>query len=195
MTDHGATGDPEAFDRLRRRVLWALPTGLFVVGSRAGDTRNLMTANWVMQVATSPKLVAVAVESGSVTRDLIERGGSFSVSLLARSERSLVRRFVKPALDLVTDGDGLATSIQGEPVFEVGDGLPCLRASVAWLACSVRSVAKWDAPACEAAAGSGASHVLMVGEVADAGETERLGAPGDDDAILTMTDTRMNYGG
>ena len=195
MTDHGATGDPEAFDRLRRRVLWALPTGLFVVGSRAGDTRNLMTANWVMQVATSPKLVAVAVESGSVTRDLIERGGSFSVSLLARSERSLVRRFVKPALDLVTDGDGLATSIQGEPVFEVGDGLPCLRASVAWLACSVRSVATWDAPACEAAAGSGASHVLMVGEVADAGETERLGAPGDDDAILTMTDTRMNYGG
>gem|GEM_PF-5520671 len=59
----------------------------------------------------------------------------------------------------------------------------------------MRSVATWDAPACEAAAGSGASHVLMVGEVADAGETERLGAPGDDDAILTMTDTRMNYGG
>ncbi|HEX7442253.1 MAG TPA: flavin reductase family protein [Acidimicrobiales bacterium] len=195
MTDHGATGDPEAFDRLRRRVLWALPTGLFVVGSRAGDTRNLMTANWVVQVATSPKLVAVAVESGSVTRDLIDRGGSFSVSLLARSERSLVRRFVKPAQDVVTDADGAATSIQGEPVFEVGDGLPCLRASVAWLACSVRSVATWNGPVDESGAASGASHVLMVGEVVDAGETERLGAAGDDDAILTMTDTRMNYGG
>ncbi len=108
-------------------MLWALPTGLFVVGSRAGDDRNLMTCNWVMQVATSPKLVAVAVESGSVTRDLIDRGGSFSVCLLARSERSLVRRFVKPARDVETDGDGVATSIQGEPVVEVGDGLPCLR--------------------------------------------------------------------
>ena len=199
MNEHGTTGDPEAFDRLRRRVLWAMPTGLFVVGSRAGDKRNLMTANWVVQVATSPKLVAVAVESGSVTRDLIERGGSFSVSLLARSERSLVRRFVKPARDVVTDGDGVATSIQGEPVFEVGDDLPCLRASVAWLACSVRSVATWDGlvdeAAAEAGAGPGASHVLMVGEVVEAGETERLGAGSDDDAILTMTDTRMNYGG
>ena len=203
MTEHGTTGDPEAFDRLRRRVLWAMPTGLFVVGSRAGDTRNLMTANWVVQVAISPKLVAVAVESGSVTRDLIERGGSFSVSLLARSERSLVRRFVKPARDVVTDGDGLATSIQGEAVFEVGDGLPCLCASVAWLVCSVRSVATWDGlvdesaaeAGAEAGAGSGASHVLLVGEVVDAGESERLGAGGEDDAILAMTDTRMNYGG
>ena len=203
MTGPDPTGDPaggdEAFDRLRRRVLWALPTGLFVVGSRAGEARNLMTANWVVQVATAPKLVAVAVESGSVTRDLIERGGSFSVGLLARSERSLVRRFVKPVRDVVTDGDGVATSIQGEPAFEVGDGLPCLRASVAWLACSVRSVATWDGlvdgPVAESGAGSGASHVLMVGEVVDAGETARLGAAGDDDAILTMTDTRMNYGG
>jgi len=193
VTGHGPTGDPEAFDRLRRRVLWAMPTGLFVVGSRAGDTRNLMTANWVVQVATSPKLVAVAVESGSVTRDLIERGGSFSVSLLARSERSLVRRFVKPARDVVTDDDGVVTSIQGEPVVEVGDGLPCLRASVAWLACSVRSVATWDELVDESAAG--ASHVLFVGEVVEAGETERLGAGGEDDGILTMTDTRMNYGG
>ncbi|HEX7459886.1 MAG TPA: flavin reductase family protein [Acidimicrobiales bacterium] len=199
MTVHGSTGDPasdaDTFDRLRRRVLWALPTGLFVVGSRAGGTRNLMTANWVMQIATSPKLVAVAVESDSVTRDLIERGGSFSVSLLARSDRGLVRRFVKPARDVVTDGDGVATSIQGEPVFEVGDGLPCLRASVAWLACSLRSVATWDDLAHGRDAGPAASHVLVVGEVADAGETERLGALGDDDAILTMTDTRMNYGG
>ena len=56
--------DPDEYDRLRRRVLWAMPTGLFVVGSRAGDRRNLMTCNWVMQVATSPKLVAVSVERG-----------------------------------------------------------------------------------------------------------------------------------
>ena len=195
MSTDGTTGDLEAFDRLRRRVLWALPTGLFVVGSRAADARNLMTCNWVMQIATSPKLVAVAVESGSATRDLIERGGSFSVSLLARSERSLVRRFVKPARDLVTDGDGVAVSLQGEPVFEVGDGLPCLGASVAWLACSVRSVATWDALMHDGAETSTASHVLVVGEVVDVGETERLGAPGDDDAILSMTDTRMNYGG
>jgi len=172
-----------------------MPTGLFVVGSRSGDRRNLMTANWVMQVATTPKLVAVAVESDSLTRELIEAGGSFSVSLLARSERGLVRRFVKPVRDMDVDDRGAATSLQGESVFEVTHGLPCLSAGVAWLAFSVRSVQAWDVGNDT----DSASHVLVVGEVVDAGESDRLAAAGaddaTDDAVLSMRDTRMNYGG
>ena len=187
--------DTDEFDRLRRRVLWAMPTGLFVVGSRAGGVRNLMTCNWVMQIATAPKLVAVAVESGSVTRDLIERGRSFSVNVLARSDRSLVRRFVKPVRDVDVDGDGVATALQGEPVFEVAGGLPCLVASVAWLACDVRSVSTWDDLVADAGRPPTASHVLVVGEVVGAGESDRLATLGEDDGILSMTDTRMNYGG
>jgi flavin reductase (DIM6/NTAB) family NADH-FMN oxidoreductase RutF len=186
--------DPEAFDRLRRRVLWAMPTGLFVVGSRFGEERNLMTCNWVQQVATTPKLVALAVEAGSVTRGLIDRGGSFSVCLLSRSDRSLVRRFVKPADDVETDGRGAATSMQGVPVVEIGDGLPCPTAAVAWLTCAVRTVATWDDLVPDGAAVT-ASHVLVVGEVVDAGESSRLGAPGDEAAVLSMADTRMHYGG
>ncbi|HEY4929169.1 MAG TPA: flavin reductase family protein [Acidimicrobiales bacterium] len=195
MSGDRTEGGADDFDRLRRRVLWAMPTGLFVVGSRDGDTRNLMTCNWVMQVATSPKLVAVAVESGSVTRQLIERGGSFSVSLLARSERGLVRHFVKPVQDVELDDHGVATSLQGEPVVEVAGGLPCLAVSVAWLACSVRSITTWD----DLVPGGGdppvASHVLVVGEVVGAGESDRMASPGEDDVILSMTDTRMKYGG
>lgn len=179
------------YDRLRRRVLWAMPTGLFVVGSRAGVTRNLMTCNWVMQVATSPKLVAVGVESGSVTRGLIDSGGSFSVSMLARSERGLVRRFVKPVRDVELDDAGAATAMQGQPVVEVAGGLPVLAAAVAWVACSVRSVLAWDG---EGPTGP-ASHVLVVGKVVDVGATDRLDLDGDDDAVLSIGDTRMSYGG
>ncbi len=195
MSVNGSWDDPEGFDRLRRRVLWALPTGLFVVGSRAAGTRNLMTCNWVMQVATTPKLVALAVESDSMTRDLIERGGSFSVSLLTRSDRGLVRRFVKPVRDTETDAAGVATSMQGEPVIEVANGLPCLVRSVAWLACSVRSIVNWDGIQSSGAEPLPASHVLVVGEVLEVGESDRLASPDDEDAILSMTDTRMNYGG
>ena len=36
----------DEYDRLRRRVLWTMPSGLYVVGSRAGERRNLMTLNW-----------------------------------------------------------------------------------------------------------------------------------------------------
>lgn len=190
--------DHDEYDRLRRRVLWSLPTGLYVVGTRAGADRNMMTCNWVMQVATDPKLIAVAVEARSVTRGLIEEGGGFAVSILPRTERSVVRRFVKPVEAVEVDGDGAAVRLQGELVHEVAGGYPCLSVARAWLACEVRHVLHWDGDA----AGGEASHVLVVGEVVDAGEAgpatgdaDGTDGPADGDGVLRMEDTRMNYGG
>jgi flavin reductase (DIM6/NTAB) family NADH-FMN oxidoreductase RutF len=183
--------DPDAYDRLRRRVLWSLPTGLFVIGSRVGVRRNLMTANWVMQVAITPKLVAVSVERGSVTSALIAEDGRFSVSVLSRDDRAVVRRFVKPVEDVETDESGTALSIRGVPVHEVEGGLPCLESAVSWLSCRVRHTGDWVAEA----GSPPASHVLFVGEVVDAGERTFADPAGGAPAILRMEDTRMNYGG
>ena len=48
MSAAGNTDIPDDdLDRHRRRVLWALPTGLYLIGSRAGEEVNLMTANLV----------------------------------------------------------------------------------------------------------------------------------------------------
>jgi flavin reductase (DIM6/NTAB) family NADH-FMN oxidoreductase RutF len=88
--------------------------------------------------------------------------------------------------------------MQGEPVTEVAGGLPCLSAAVAWLACSVRSFSDGGDPGPGGRTGvgtSGASHTLVIGEVIAAGATDRLGGPSEDDAVLSMTDTRMSYGG
>ncbi len=189
-----ADRDHDEYDRQRRRVLWSLPTGLFVLGSRAGAERNMMTCNWVMQVATTPKLVAVAVEHGSVTRRLVEDGGGFAVSVLPRSARAVVRRFVKPADSVVLDPDGRAVTIQGEPVREVTGGFPCLTVARSWLACEVRHLLRWDGDPPDAVA----SHVLFIGEVVDVGESGPEGgdpAPADESGVLRMEDTRMNYGG
>jgi flavin reductase (DIM6/NTAB) family NADH-FMN oxidoreductase RutF len=41
-----AGADPDEYDRLRRRVLWTMPSGLYIVGSRDGERRNGMTLNW-----------------------------------------------------------------------------------------------------------------------------------------------------
>jgi hypothetical protein len=35
----------DEYDKLRRRVLWSMPYGLYLVGSRAGARRNMMTLN------------------------------------------------------------------------------------------------------------------------------------------------------
>jgi flavin reductase (DIM6/NTAB) family NADH-FMN oxidoreductase RutF len=164
--------DPDAFDRLRRRVLWSLPTGLYLLGSSAGGRRNLMTLSWATQVATEPKLVAVGVEAGALTHQLVDDGGAFALSLLARDDRALVRRFVKPAIE-----DQPAGTLNGVEVTTATTGAPILAAALAWLDCEVRQRVDCG------------SHSLFVGEVVDCGESGREGP------VLAMGDTRMSYGG
>ena len=62
------------YDKLRRRVLWKMPSGLYVIGSTDGaERRNGMTANWVTQVSFDPKWIGVGVEQPAFTHEL-DRG-------------------------------------------------------------------------------------------------------------------------
>lgn len=166
----------EEHDRHRRRVLWALPTGLYLIGSRHHDEVNLMTANLVVQVCLEPKLVGVALERDSVTARLVERGGAFSISLLRREDRDVVRRFVKPVTEIERSPDGALLALSGQPVTEVGtERLPVLSAAAASLACRVTRTDLLG------------SHVWCIGEV--------IGVSGEPTEVLRMEDTRMHYGG
>jgi flavin reductase (DIM6/NTAB) family NADH-FMN oxidoreductase RutF len=140
-----------------------------------------MTCNWISQVASSPKLVATGIETESATAGLITEGGSFSVSILAREDRGLVRKFVKPVEDVAVGTDGVATAMQGVEVSEVADGMPVVASATGWLSCAVRHTLDLG------------SHTLFVGEVVDAGGVAT--GPDDHPDILRMEDTRMNYGG
>jgi flavin reductase (DIM6/NTAB) family NADH-FMN oxidoreductase RutF len=164
--------DPDEYDRMRRRVLWAMPSGLYLVGSAAGDEVNLMTANWATQVSSDPKLLAVSVEVGALTHRLIADGGAFSLCILKRDDRAVVRRFAKPA---VWDPD--ASTLHGEPVWLGRQRLPVLASAAAWLDCDVRHRLDFG------------SHSLFVGEVVQCGAADEF------DEILRMEDTRMSYGG
>src|SRR5687767_15246249 len=84
--------DPEQYDKLRRRVLWTMPSGLYVVGSRAGERRNLMTLNWATQLAFDPKLVGISVERDAVTHELITEGRVFTLNIVSREDRAIVRK-------------------------------------------------------------------------------------------------------
>ena len=167
-----AGADPEAYDRLRRRVLWSLPSGLYVLGTRGASQRNLMTLNWASQVAVDPKLVAVSVEAAALSHDLLGDGGVFSLNILPRHERALVRKFVKPL-----DDQGRPDELAGLALRDSLTGAPILAAAAAWLECEVRQ---------EVGCGS---HTLFVGEVISCG--------GEPDGLepLRMEDTRMSYGG
>jgi len=166
--------DPVEYERLRRRVLWKLPTGLYVLGSRAGETRNLMTLNWVMQVSVDPKHVAVSVEKTAFTHGLIVEGGCFAVAIVARDNKEVVRKFVKPA-----EHDPAAHTLAGFAYRDGLSGAPIPEFAVGYLDCGLRHSLDLG------------SHSLFVGEVLDAG----LVPGGEEVLVLRMEDTRMSYGG
>jgi flavin reductase (DIM6/NTAB) family NADH-FMN oxidoreductase RutF len=175
-SEHDEHDEHDEFDRQRRRVLWALPTGLYLIGSRFEDRVNLMTANLVVQVCIEPKLLAVALESDSVTADLVTKSGAFSVCLLARADKAVVRRFVKPVHEVDRSAAGAVVAMAGHDVHEVGAArLPVLAAATGYIACAVTTKEPLG------------SHALFIGEVVEVG-----GEPAE---VLRMEDTKMHYGG
>lgn len=165
--------DSETYDRLRRRVLWTAPSGLYVVGSRAGDRRNGMTLNWATQVSFDPKLLAVSIEKGALTHELIAEGRVFSLNILDREDRAIVRKFTKPV-----EVDSAARTLNGFPFHDGRSGAPILDQAVAFVDCAVRHTLDLG------------GHTLFVGEVVDAAFQKPEDTP-----VLRMEDTRMNYGG
>ena len=153
--------------------MWAMPSGLFVIGSRTGERFNGMTANWVSQVSSNPKLVAVSVEHEALTHELIESGRVFAVSIIDREDRAIVRKFTKPV-----EVDEAAMTLNGFGYRDGVTGAPILTQAVAYLDCAVRQTVDCG------------GHTLFVGEVVD---SDFLKA--EDTPVLRMEDTRMNYGG
>ncbi len=167
------SADLDDFDRRRRRVLWSMPSGLYVVGSRDGDRRNGMTLNWASQVSSEPKLLAVSIEREAFTCELIAAGGVFSLCLIDRDDRAIVRKFTKPV-----EVDAAAGTLNGFAFHDGSTGAPVLDEAAAWVECRVRQSVDLG------------SHTLFVGEVVDAGFQKPEDTP-----VLRMEDTRMNYGG
>ncbi|MGC8512409.1 MAG: flavin reductase family protein [Acidimicrobiales bacterium] len=166
--------DPASYDRQRRRILWSMPSGLYVLGTRGTSRRNLMTLNWATQVSSEPKLIAVSVERDALSNTLISQGEAFCLNILHRSDRAVVRKFVKP----LEDG-GSGAELAGFVVTEAVTGSPILELSAAWLDCRLHQATDFT------------SHTLFVGEVVACGPTELAG----DLEVLRMEDTKMSYGG
>jgi flavin reductase (DIM6/NTAB) family NADH-FMN oxidoreductase RutF len=164
----------DEYDRRRRRVLWKMPSGLYVLGSTdKAQRRNGMTINWVTQLSFDPKLVGVSVERTAVTHELIDAGGCFGLSVIDREDRAIVRKFTKPV-----EVDLAAQTLNGFEYVEKVTGAPILAQAVAYIDCVVQE---------RIAVGN---HTLFLGEVVDTAFLKD-----EDTEVLRMEDTRMNYGG
>jgi len=156
--------------KTKEAALRALTYGLVVIGARAGDEHNGMTANWITQVSFDPCLVEVAIENDARTCDLLHRGGVFSVNVVPAGREDLVEHFVKPQCR-AGDKLGDVAATDGPQT-----GAPILADAAAAFECRVVGVH---------AAGD---HTVFVGEVVGAS----LPAPGE---AMTLKELGWHYGG
>jgi flavin reductase (DIM6/NTAB) family NADH-FMN oxidoreductase RutF len=157
-------------DELLNKVTWKIPNALALIGSRAGDERNAMTASWITQLSMDPVLVGVGIDNTAVTHRLISTGGSFTVNLWNAEDTRVFVKFSKPAAD-----DG--STLNGRPVRPATTGAPVFEEALAWMDCVVRHTLDLG------------THTLFVGEVVDASINNDEARP------ASMNDTRMKYGG
>ena len=180
-TSHGPVGpfpagvDPDEYDRLRRRVLWTMPSGLYVVGSREGERRNGMTLNWATQVSFDPKLARRSASRRRPSPTSSSTAGGVFSALHHRPRGPRHRPQVHQA------GRGRRGGADAQRLPVPRRPSPARRSSrrpSPIVECEVRQPVDVG------------GHTLFVGEVVDAGFAKAEETP-----VLRMEDTRMNYGG
>ena len=154
------------------KVTFMIPNALALVGSRAGEEWNGMTASWITQVSMEPVQVGVGVDNSSVTHRLITDSGAFSINLWPSDDTRAFVKFSKPA-----EKEGM--TLNGRPIREGATGAPVFEEALAWFECAVRDATDYG------------THTFFVGEIVAAGATEDAG----DQRAAAISDTRMKYGG
>jgi flavin reductase (DIM6/NTAB) family NADH-FMN oxidoreductase RutF len=128
-----------------------------------------MTAAWVTQCSFDPPLLMVAVRKPSRSYNLVKAGRVFTLNLLDKKERRIIRTLERPSR---AAGDKLGKVGH----VEEDTGAPILRHAFAYVECRVRAIYEPG------------DHALVVGEVVHAAVRGR-GEP------LTCADLKWHYGG
>ncbi len=66
-------------------AFYKLSYGLFVLSAKDGDKDNACIVNTVIQISDNPKTIAVAINKGNYTHDMIKKTGIFNASVIDES--------------------------------------------------------------------------------------------------------------
>ena len=78
------------------QALFAVTHGLYILTAASGDRLNGQCLDALMQVTNAPPRIAIGVNKGSLTHEMIESSGRFAVSVLDREDETCpatIRRF------------------------------------------------------------------------------------------------------
>jgi flavin reductase (DIM6/NTAB) family NADH-FMN oxidoreductase RutF len=127
-----------------------LPTAVTVVTAAGPEAPAGATANAVTSLSLDPPLMLACLDHGSRTLDAVRLAGHFGVSVLARGQEEIARRFASKA----SQAEKFSAIALSER-----EGVPLLADSVAWVSCRLRELIP------------GGDHEIAIGEVLAAGGT------------------------
>ena len=129
-----------------------IPQGVFVVGTRMGESYNLMTAAFVTQVSFNPCSLAVSVANNHYTAELIGPTGEFSLSVLAAGQELTAK--------VCGFQSGRRVDKSKSVEYRLEAGLPVVAGSAAYLICKVRQTVAY------------ADHTVFFAEITEGGAGE-----------------------
>ena len=156
-------------EQAKKTALRMIPYGLFVLGTRQGDTINGAAINWLTQSSFHPPLIAMGIKRDSDAFAHMKDSGVFALSMLESGQKDMAFALFKP-----TDHDG--NKLNGYAYEEAGTGAPIFVDAPAWVEGKVTDIIERG------------DHAVIVGEVTNAG-VRREAKP------LTLAETGVYYGG
>jgi flavin reductase (DIM6/NTAB) family NADH-FMN oxidoreductase RutF len=154
----------------KKTVLRLFTYGLYAVTARHGDEISAMTVNWITQSSFEPPMLALAVETGSHSRKVIEAAGAFAVNVYETGAREFAGQLGRTSAKHPDKAAGLAQRLGP------ATGSPLLMDALGWVECRV------------AASAPSGDHVVLVAEIVEAG-LNREGQP------LTLKEAGFRYSG
>jgi flavin reductase (DIM6/NTAB) family NADH-FMN oxidoreductase RutF len=101
--------------------------GVYVIGVSDGNHQNAFTAAWVMQVSFNPPLLAISINPGHYSYQLLQAGGVCTVNVLGQCQYAVAEHFGRPGKD----------KMAGFQWQKGKTGAPVLSESLAYFDCQV----------------------------------------------------------
>ncbi len=150
------------------KALGRLPSGLFIVTARHEDKEDAVLASWVNQCSFEPPAVTIMLATLRPARLLVEASNAFTLNILGKDSKELLKHFFKAPQPGVSIFKGLKVSPGHQ-------GIKILDDAVAYLECEVAE----QVPV--------GDHILYIGEIVN-GKMLKGGEP-----YTHVRDNGFNY--
>ena len=138
--------------------LGIIPSGVFVLATTFDGESAAILASFVQQTGFNPPSVIVAVGTDRPIRKVIEKSGSFALSVMSNDSKASLKRFWQGVPAGQNPFEGLATRT-------ATTGIPILEDAVGYVECELRRMIELG------------DHCLCVGDVVGGGRVSENSEP------------------